>query len=177
MDSYPKGLGAAPFKELKMTAGRPTLYTEELAEKICGAIASNSLSLDKLSAKLEWFPTKHTIFAWRRQHKEFSHQYAQAKREQIETLVDEILDIADTQALDSTIDDHGNAVPDNEYIQRSRLRIDTRKWLASKLMPKIYGERVLTEITSAEEKTLSEMSTDELKKELKRVNEQLEKLE
>ncbi len=57
---------------------------------------------------------------------------------QIETLVDEIIDIADDSSNDRIIDD-GRERCNGEYIARSRLRVDTRKWLASKLAPKIYG--------------------------------------
>ena len=63
----------------------------------------------------------------------------QAKRCQIEVFIDEILDIADDSSQDEIANNQGHIVCNSEFIARSRLRIDTRKWLASKLVPKIYG--------------------------------------
>jgi hypothetical protein len=122
--------------------GRPTDYTPELAEQICDAIATNAMGLTRLSKKYDWFPDKDTIFQWRRKHKDFADRYAKAKQDQVEALVDEIIEISDDSSQDVLINDNGNVVANTEFIQRSRLRIDTRKWLASKLVPKLYGDRV-----------------------------------
>lgn len=129
-----------------MRAGRPTDYTQELADEICNTIASSSVGTKKLCKKNPNWPSQDTIFTWLKIRKEFSEQYAQAKRHQVEVLVDEILEIADDSSNDTIIkvDEEGNEreICNSEWINRSRLRIDTRKWVASKLVPRLYGDKL-----------------------------------
>lgn len=124
-----------------MKPGRPTTYTPELATEICDAIASSSKGIRKLCNENKSFPNPDTIYRWIKDIKDFSDQYARAKRQQIEVIVDEVIEIADDTSQDTLINDAGKVIINHEHINRSRLRIDTRKWLASKLAPKIYGER------------------------------------
>jgi len=70
---------------------------------------------------------------------DFADKYARAKKCQIETFIDDILEIADDSSQDQMVNEQGSPVCRSEHIARSRLRIDTRKWLASKLVPKVYG--------------------------------------
>ncbi|MCX7116331.1 MAG: hypothetical protein NTW94_00150 [Legionellales bacterium] len=124
---------------VKSKGGRPSAYNDELANLICERIAMHSWGLEKLCANYKDLPDKATINRWRHKHHEFAEQYKQAKISQIETLVDEIIDIADDSSSNTIIDDNGKTRCNSEYIARSRLRIDTRKWLAAKLAPKVYG--------------------------------------
>ena len=73
--------------------------------------------------------------------KEFSDLYARAKRLQIEVIIDEILEIADDTSKDNVINEDGKSTINHEHINRSRLKIDTRKWLAAKLCPRLYGDK------------------------------------
>jgi hypothetical protein len=123
----------------KKKVGRPTDYNEKMADLICERVATHGIGLKRLCAMYDDMPDKITINRWRNKHPEFCTQYAQAKIQQVETLVDEIIDIADDSTQDEIINDQGMRVCNSEFIARSRLRIDTRKWLASKLVPKIYG--------------------------------------
>jgi hypothetical protein len=96
-------------------------------------------------------PSVATVFAWMRRFPEFLKQYARAKEESADAFAEEILEIADDGRND-WMERHGEKNEDGEpvkgwavngeHIQRSRVRIDTRKWLASKLKPKKYGDRV-----------------------------------
>lgn len=126
----------------RTTTGRPTVYTQELANDICDKIASNSLGLRKLCAENPDWPNRDTIFTWLKSNGDFFDQYARAKRCQIETFIDEILEIADDASNDVDENSQGEPTCNTEFIARSRLRIDTRKWLASKLVPKVYGNKV-----------------------------------
>ncbi|MBJ15803.1 MAG: hypothetical protein CMF38_04115 [Legionellaceae bacterium] len=123
----------------KNKVGRPTNYSPELAKEICDTIASSSIGIKRLCKEMPAWPSHNTIYRWLANYSEFSDQYAQAKKCQVELLVDEILEIADDSAHDLTTNEHGNVTCNAEFIARSRLRIDTRKWLASKLIPKVYG--------------------------------------
>ena len=126
---------------IKDKIGRPSVYSIELANLICERIAVHSGSLGKLCSHYEDLPDKVTICRWRHKHPEFAELYRQAKISQIEVIVDEILEIADDILNDRIIHiEQGNGHCNGEYILRSRLRIDTRKWLASKLVPRVYGK-------------------------------------
>lgn len=90
-------------------------------------------------------PDKTTVFKWLRERPEFLAQYARAKEESADALADEMLDIADDGSNDWMELHHRENVgwvENGEAMQRSRLRVDTRKWIASKLKPKKYGEKL-----------------------------------
>lgn len=74
---------------------------------------------------------------------ELSKRYAQAKEAGLDTWADEILEIADDGTNDSYVDENGRERTDHDVVHRSKLRIDTRKWLLAKLMPRKYGERTV----------------------------------
>lgn len=100
-------------------------------------------------------PNKSTVFRWLATHKEFSDQYARAREEQAEALADEILSIADDGSNDwmEKQDKNGQSigwVVNGEAVNRSRLRVESRKWIASKLKPKKYGEKLAQEISGAD---------------------------
>lgn len=79
----------------------------------------------------------------------FAQRYAHAKMAQADRFADEIVEISD-EGTNDWMEREGIAVPDHENIQRSRLRVDTRKWLMAKMAPKKYGERLTQEITGAD---------------------------
>lgn len=89
------------------------------------------------------------IVHWRTADEAFSQRYALAMSARADRMADEIVEIADEGSND-WMEREGVMVPDHEHIQRSRLRVDTRKWLMSKMVPKRYGERTTTELTGAE---------------------------
>jgi len=80
------------------------------------------------------------FFDWIEEDSEKQKQYARATELRADALADEMFDIVDETSRDTIITDKG-IIPNNEWIQRSRLRYDARKWLASKLNPKKYGDR------------------------------------
>lgn len=134
---------AAPKK-----MGRPTDYNSNLATKICEAVAITTDGLDKVCARNIGFPEASTIYKWRIKHPDFAQKYEDAKRNQAELLATEILKIADDDSQDTMINEMtGNVVQNSEFIARSRLRVDARKWIASKLLPKVYGDKVQNETT------------------------------
>lgn len=128
----------------KPVMGRPTIYNEEIANLICERVATCTFGIRKICATYDDMPTHDTIFKWRYKYKDFSERYAQAKVKQAELLAEEIIDIADDGTNDwmEVRDDQGGVAYklNGEHVNRSRLRIDTRKWHAAKLAPKIYGD-------------------------------------
>lgn len=130
--------------------GRPSDYTQEIADAICERLADGE-SLRKICQDEE-MPNKSTVFRWLAANKEFCDQYAHAREAQADSLADEILDISDDGSCDTYVDDNGNTRTDQEVIGRSRLRVDARKWLASKMAPKKYGDKVTQEHTGPDGK-------------------------
>lgn len=129
--------------------GRPTIFTKELADKICEELA-NGVSLRSVCQQKD-MPCSATVFNWMRTNKEFLEQYARAKQESSDAMAEEILDIADDGTNDwmqRKIGGEWTDVPNNEVLQRSRLRVDTRKWLMSKMKPKRYGDKM--DVTSGD---------------------------
>jgi hypothetical protein len=87
----------------------------------------------------------------------FSAQYAHVKDVQADHIFDEIIEIADDDSQDIIFveaDDasgkSAKAVKNREFIERSRLRVDARKWIVSKLLPRKYGDRLINEHTGAD---------------------------
>ena len=124
--------------------GRPTKFTQKLADEICERlIEGESLRKICLDKKM---PSASAVCRWLGQNEMFREQYAQARDAQADTLEDEILDIADDGTNDYMGEDEEY---DGDAVQRSKLRVDARKWIASKLKPKKYGDRV--DVTSGGE--------------------------
>ena len=117
---------------------------------ICDAIATSSRSLGRiLSAGHEGntLPGHTAIMEWLAEDEELADKYAKAKESQADWMAEEMLEIADDARNDymDQLGPDGQPVGykiNGEYVQRSRLRLDTRKWLASKLKPKKYGEKL-----------------------------------
>lgn len=133
-----------------MAGGRPTDYSAELASKICAELAlGRSL---RTVCKDESLPCMSTVFNWFRLYPEFLEQYTRAKEESADAMAEECLDIADDGTNDymERLDKDGECVGyqvNGEHIQRSRLRVETRKWLMAKMKPKKYGEKIVQEQT------------------------------
>lgn len=125
---------------------RPTIYTKELGEKICQRIVEGE-SVREI-VKDDEMPAASTIFLWLLQEdkKEFLEQYEKARNIQAELMFEEILDIADNGENDWIMrqgkDEEEWWQQNGEAIQRSRLRVDTRKWYLSKVLPKKFGEKM-----------------------------------
>ena len=126
-----------------MPAGRPSDYTQEIADSLCAELAEG-VSMHR-ACEPDDMPNKRTVFRWLREKEEFRHQYEQAKAEAADFLAEEMLEIADDGTNDymEKLVEEGKAPHyqyNGEHVQRSRLRVDARKWIASKLKPKKYGD-------------------------------------
>lgn len=111
--------------------GRPSLYSQEIADAICDKIV-NGETLRAICAQ-DGMPSPGTVTAWLRDREEFAAQYARAMAARTQAEASELVALADT------------ATP--ETVNVVRLQVDTRKWVASKLLPKVYGEKQQVEHT------------------------------
>ena len=133
------------MSEDKNKVGRPSDYSKELAIKICEKLA-DGWPLTQI-VKMDGMPCLATIYLWFTQpeKKEFLDMYVRAREDQADTLADEIISIADDSENDNMIikkDGKETVVEDKEWVNRSKLRVDARKWVASKLKPRKYADKI-----------------------------------
>ncbi|SCB60776.1 hypothetical protein GA0061105_11315 [Rhizobium aethiopicum] len=127
--------------------GRPTKFSQALAEKICARIADRE-SLRSI-CRDEDMPAKSTVLSWLADEDKaaFRARYALAREIMADSFVDEIVEIADNSS-DDWIEKKNAAgettgwQENGEAIRRSQLRIATRQWVAEKLRPKKYSAKV-----------------------------------
>ena len=120
--------------------GRPTQYTDTLVDEICGRLACGE-PMAKIVQSAH-IPDAVTIYRWLREKPDFQQRYADARKDGAHCLADQIQDIVDTEPL-SVFDEAGNKRYDAGSIAHNRLRMDARKWLAAKYLPKVYGDRTI----------------------------------
>ena len=132
-------MGVSKVKEVKPT-GRPTVYTAELGDLICERLMDGE-SLKSICSE-ETMPNRATVFRWIVANETFRDMYARAREEQADTMADEIVSIADEGETKVIMGGDGTSmvVFDSTAVARNRLRVDARKWAASKLAPKKYGD-------------------------------------
>lgn len=129
-----------------MPTGRPTIFTQELADSICERLACGESM--RSVCRDDDMPAISTVFKWMREKDGFSEQYDRAKEESADALTEDMLYIADNEAQNPVLVDgvpleiDGKIVKatDSASVAHARLRVDTRKWAASKLKPKKYGD-------------------------------------
>jgi hypothetical protein len=142
----------------KRLVGRPSAFTKKMADILCGELAQG-YSL-RTVCKAANRPAPSTFFRWLRAVPGFRKQYEEAKQESADAMAEEILDISDdgqNDWMESNAKDNVGWKVNGEHIQRSRLRVDARKWLAAKMKPKKYGEQM--DLTSDGEKIVVSFTT------------------
>jgi hypothetical protein len=133
-----------------MAGGRPTDYSPEVTARICERLALGE-SLRAI-CRDEDTPSLSAVMNWLNRFPEFVEQYDRARELQAEYLFDEIIEIADDATNDYMEKKSAEGVhigwrENGEFLARSRLRIDARKWAASKMLPKRYGDKMETKLT------------------------------
>jgi len=118
---------------------RPTKYTKEVGDAICADII-NGMSLRSALKPLDR-PNPLYWYEWLRENEDLAKQYAQSCEERSEAFGEDILEIADNSTNDwMTV--NGHAAVNREAVERSKLRVDVRKWHMSKMKPRKYGEKL-----------------------------------
>jgi len=119
--------------------GRPTQWTQELEDQIIDGIISG-LSLKKI-CEPEDMPHVSAVYRWMWHDPRFENIYSRALETKAHALVEEMVSIADESDQDWDETEKGPRF-NPEHVQRSRLRVDTRRWIASKYRPKQYGDNL-----------------------------------
>lgn len=126
--------------------GRPSKYSVEVATTICDRISMGE-SLRSI-CRDKGMPSEAAVRQWAVEDREgFYAQYARAREAQADYWAEQIIEISDDGQNDTYTDGDGNERTNQDVIARSRLRVDTRKWLMARMAPKKYGDKVVQEIT------------------------------
>jgi len=137
-------------------------FDQAKADEICERIANGESLREIAKAMNLGSPSK--ICAEASKNPEFAEQYARAMDIRVENLADELIDIAEDGSNDwmerQNRDGSTYIAFDREAIERSRLRIDTRKWIASKLKPKKYGDRIQADVDAKMTITINDPTKD-----------------
>lgn len=141
-------------KEDLLQRGRPCEFSEEIAKRICHLTATHTCGYTRLMTMYPDLPTLQTMAAWRVRIPEFSLQYFEAKNHQALLLAEETLDICD--AVSEFGDKDGVSRVDAGILGKAKLQVATRHWHASKLHPKIYGDKKELQDTKEENERIKQ---------------------
>ena len=149
-------------RPLKPAGQKPWVYDEAIALEVCERLSEGE-SLRSICEDPR-LPSHQTIYKWAAVQPIFKTAYARAREAQMDKWSDDIVEIAD-DAKNDYVDRIGKdgeveRVPDPELMQRSKLRIDTRKWVMSKLAAKRYGDKIDVNVSATVE--VSALSDAEL---------------
>jgi len=152
-ETMPKEIKPKPKKKM----GRPSSYTKEKGNRICALIEQGS-SLRAI-ARMEGMPSQETLRKWLCERDDFLEQYTRAREHQADSIFEEILEIADDGSNDYMQNDDDKIVLNSEHVQRSRLRVDSRKWMLARMSPRKYGDKVdvTANVTVSHEDALKEL--------------------
>lgn len=135
--------------------GRPTLYTEELADRICDLVATDTSCLDEICEKYPELPSHDSIYRWRHRHKSFAEKYLQAMYSRGNLYAEETLKIA--RERPTYFDSEGNERVDAGAVAWLKMNVGLRQWHASKLAPKTYGDKQQIETTVKHEDKIEDL--------------------
>lgn len=148
--------------------GRPTLYCAEIATEICDRLAEGE-TLRRMCAEHDHLPERHTVTRWLVRYPDFCARVADARAAGSYAMIEEAREIAD-DGYNDWMERHGK---DNvgwqlngEHVQRSRLRIEQRRWEAEAHLPKVYGKKQQIEHSGAVGVVLAGTDDGELIQEL-----------
>jgi len=130
--------------------GASSTFTQEVADAILRGL-SECKSL-RAVCREPGMPCPATVLNWCEDFPEFGEQYARVRARSYQLLADELVEIADTPLLGTETkikDDGARETTEGDMLGHRRLQVDTRKWMLSKMLPKIYGDKLQTEVTGA----------------------------
>ena len=131
-------------------------FSQELFDNICKQLEDGKSlraiclqhGMPNKSTFLRWLDGKTDLGISDAERQTLCDQYARACEDGIELLADEMLEIADDTSRDTITTEGGNETANHEWIARSRLMVDVRKFLLSKRLPKKYGDSSKVDVTS-----------------------------
>lgn len=153
----------------KKIEGAPTDYTVEYGKQICDLIALHPISYEKLRALYPDIPSLDTIRKWRLRYPEFAEKYFRVKQFQAELLVEDIENLLPSEII-YYHDKEGNERVDSPSAMMAIAKANNRKWMAARLLPRVYGNEKELEEKTAENEVLKKQLS-ELQEKLLKANE------
>lgn len=138
--------------------GRPSIYTEELADKICKAISISLVSLPRMCEANPSFPSSETIRVWKRDIPSFSVKYLTARKDQVDNSLIE-LDAIEDATVAHYVDDKGQSRIDPASVALATLKSNNRKFVAARLLPKVWDDKKKDELVDKQVETLDAVNT------------------
>jgi hypothetical protein len=131
-----------------MPAAIDSAYDAEIAERVCAAIAITPKGLQKVIDSIGSPVSAGTFWRWLqiKENDLLREMYARAKAAQVMIFADEITEISDNTQEGVIITEKPDGTTETkraDMLEHRKLRIESRKWLAAKLMPKVYGDKQL----------------------------------
>lgn len=151
-------------KEKKQMGAPSTKFCQEMADRICQLLSTNPIGYETLNQIYPELPCKQVVNKWRIENSDFASRYFQAKTHQAQILVEEI-DSMLPEKLNTFVDEKGNERYDPSSASMMIAKLNNRKWTASRLLPKIYGDAKQVETLTSQ--------NDALREELRLLREQL----
>ena len=173
-----KASTGAEITVLKKKPGPAAKYDREACVAVICAELERGVSLTTALKSHDGLPSIASFLTWVEQDPKISERYARSRSIGYHLLADEIVDLSNKthewvmiQDLDAygkpIYNEHGEPrlkqvlMPLNsDVIAHTRLQIDTRKWMLSKMLPKIYGDKVTQEITGTDGGPITMASVD-----------------
>lgn len=137
-----------------------TMFTDKLAAEICEVVSTSPKMLEELCNERKHWPTAKCVYEWRIKIPSFGEAYARAKMAQIDALVNHIFVLLRDTSNDYYINDEGKKRINHAHINKLKIEVDAIKWLASKLVPRLYGERSIPKNEDNED-AISKFKVDE----------------
>lgn len=118
------------------------MFDQAKADKLC-SLLEDGWSLRKAAAEIG--VSAPAVLYWTKTRPEFLEQYTRARELGYLLLADEIISIsdeADAKAVTAPDGETQEVRFDATAVARNRLRVDTRKWMLSKMLPKVFGDKI-----------------------------------
>lgn len=134
----------SPYITPGQTFGRPSFYTDELADRMCQVISKDGRAVGTMCKEIDWFPSKDTFYEWLNTHAHFSDAYSRAKRAQAEIRLENVQELIDSGEQDFR--EHGGRLyNNNSFCVRLRTGAGFAQWRAAKLLGEVYGDKKVEE--------------------------------
>lgn len=133
------------------------MFSQEVADAICELLAGGK---SLRAACVEVGANARTVLDWTKANEAFSAQYAKAREAGYALLADELIEISDEKEVEARYQgDDVKLELSASAIARNRLRVDTRKWMLSKMLPKVYGDKQTIDVNDVTPKTPEQVNT------------------
>ena len=117
-------------EKVEKTKAEGVKFSIEIAERICEDIESKPSGLRTICEGNDEYPNLRTFYKWLESSEELRHRYARAKYNQADLLAEQVIEISDDEKRDANC---------------RRVSIDARKWVAGKLRPEKWGDKIEVE--------------------------------